>query len=121
MVSGGTRAGTDIVYLSDTLAAKYYSRFADTQVQLGISNNIMKQVCGFLAYNRIRFQELQYGTAKKIMGGKPKNKPGTTKGKPFYKTGVISIGRDDVSSDSEQQQQINPFADANAAWDKWNE
>lgn len=62
MVSGGSKSGKDLVYLPDELAQKYYSRLSQPGVMLGPSDITIRQMSGFLAYNRMRFQELRDGT-----------------------------------------------------------
>ncbi len=87
MVSSGSKSGKDLVYLPDELAAKYYSRLSQTGVMLGLSDITIRQMSGFLAYNRMRFQELRDGTHKTKIGKKQIPR----RGKPFSQYGQISV------------------------------
>jgi hypothetical protein len=73
-VSGGSKSGLDLIYLPDGLAAKYYSRLTKPGVLLGHNNLICRQMSKFLAYNRLTYQELGYGIARKSLGKNIKNK-----------------------------------------------
>lgn len=82
-----TKSGKDLVYLPAELTAKYYSRLTQPGVMLGPSDITIRQMSGFLAYTRMRFQELRDGTHKTKIGKKQIPR----RGKPFSQYGKISV------------------------------
>jgi len=124
LVSNGSKSGNNLVYLPNELSRKYYSRLAQGNGVLGLNNMIIKNMSGFLSYNRFAYQELGFGSSNNRIASKAvKNQSGYSK--PFINTNnpVIQVDRTEpVSTNTNMNANpINQFdwGQANSAWDNW--